>query len=122
MILCFPCQLCEFGDIVVDITPFHFEFVEFSSGFVMGIRVVPILDEILFEFFPYIDVWRGWYWSSHDPIFDASFPFSYGHSLYKSEGVCNLSVGVVHDWSVGIEELIQLEFVLRFLDWYDTLS
>ena len=106
MILRFSCQFCELGDVMVDITSFHLEFIEFSSSFVVGICIVPILDEVLFEFFPYIDMRQGWYQSSHDPVFNTMFPFSYSCPLYKGEGMCDFSIGVIHDWGVGIEELV----------------
>jgi hypothetical protein len=69
------------------------------------------LDEILFKFFPYIYMWWCRYWPSHDPIFYASFPFSDCCTLYKGEGMRDFSIWVIHDWGVGIEELIKLEFV-----------
>ena len=106
MILRFPCQFCELGNVVVNITSFHFEFVEFSGGFVVGIRIVPVLDEILLEFFPYIDVRRGWYQSSHDPVFDTMLPFGYGCPLYEGEGMHDLSIGVIHDQGIGVEKLV----------------
>ena len=58
--------------------------------------------------------WR-WYWSPHDPVFYASFPFSHSCTLYKGEGVCDFLVRIVHDWGIGIEELIEFEFMHEFV-------
>ena len=96
---------------MIDIAPFHLQFVEFCCRFIMGISVVPILDEVLFEFFPDIDVGRSRYGSSHDPIFYTLFPFGDGASLYKCECVRDFLIRVSHDWCGGVEKLIELEFV-----------
>ena len=53
MVLHLSCQLSKLGDIVVNVAFFHFKFIELGGGFVVGIRIVPILDEILFKFFCY---------------------------------------------------------------------
>ena len=81
----------------------------------MGIHVIPVLDEILFEFFPYIYMWGCWYQPSHDPVFHTSFPFSYCCTLYKGEGVCNFSIGVIHEWGIQIEELVKFEFMHKLV-------
>ena len=115
VILCFSCQFGKFGDVVIDVTPFHLQLVKFGSSFVMGICIIPVLDEILFEFFPYIYMWGHRYWSPHDPVFYASFPFSYCCTLYKGEGVRNFLIRVVHKWGVGVEKLVELELVHEFV-------
>jgi hypothetical protein len=96
---------------MVDIASFHFQFVEFSRRFVVCIGIVPILDEILFEFLPHVHMGGSWYWPPHNPIFYAAFPFGNGSSLYEGKGVCDLSVGVGHDWGVRVKELVKFEFV-----------
>ena len=111
VVLSFSGQFGKLGDVVIDVSSFHFQLVEFGRRFVVGIRVVPILDEVLFEFFPDIDMRGSRYGPSHDPVFYASFPFGYGTSLYKCECVRNLSIWVGHDWCGGVEELIKFEFV-----------
>ena len=111
MILCFSGQLGKFCDVVIDVASFHLQFVEFHRCFVVGIGVVPILDKVLFELLPDIDVRWSWDRSSHDPVFCAAFPFRDGGSLYERERVCDLSIRVGHDWCGGVEELVELEFV-----------
>ena len=59
LILCFLCQFGELSDVMVYITTFHLEFVEFGSCFIMGLDIILVLDKILFEFFLDVKVWRG---------------------------------------------------------------
>ena len=92
---------------MIDVAPFHLQLVEFCRCFVVSIGIIPVLDEVLLEFVPYVYVGRGQYRSSHDPIFDAMFPFGHRGSLYKGEGVCYFSVGVIHEWGIQIEELVE---------------
>ena len=58
---------------MVDIATFHFEFVELGGCLVMGIGIIPVLDEDLFKFIPDVEVWGSGYWSSHDSIFYTAF-------------------------------------------------
>ena len=87
---------------MIYIAAFHFEFIEFGSSFVMGICVIPVLDEILFKFLLYVDVGWGQYRPPHDPVFHASFPFGDCSALYEGEGVCDFSIGISHDWGIRI--------------------
>ena len=115
VVLRFSGQLGKFGDIVVDVGPFHFELIQLGCRLIVGVGVVPVLDEILFEFFPDINVRGGWYGPPHDPVFYASFPFGNGTSLYKRECVCDFSVRVGHDWCGGVEELVEFKFVHKLV-------
>ena len=81
----------------------------------MGVCVVPILNKVLLKFFPYIYVWGRWYWSSHDPVFYASFPFGYCRTLYEGEGMRDLLIWVIHEWGIRVEELVEFELVYKFV-------
>ena len=111
MVLCFSCQLGELCDIMINVARFHFQFVELCCCFIMGIRIVPILDEILLKFFPHVYVGGGRYRPPHDPVFHTSFPLGNSSSLYKGKGVCDFAVGIGHNVGVGIKELVEFEFV-----------
>ena len=111
VILCFSHQLGKLCDVMVDVACFHLQFVEFRCCFVVSIRVIPILDEVLLKFFPHIYVGRGGYRSSHNPIFHASSPLGDCGSLDEGEGVCDFAVGIGHNVGVGVEELIEFEFM-----------
>ena len=111
VVLCFSCQLGKLRDVMVDVARFHLQFVEFRCCFVVSVCIVPVLNEVLLELFPHIYVGRGRYRSSHNPIFHASFPLGDFGSLDEGEGVCDFAVGIGHNVGVGIEELIEFEFV-----------